>query len=315
MTQKQLAANRRNSLKSTGPKTATGKSCSSRNSLKHGVLAEAPVLQGVESQKSWEQHRDGLFESFAPVGYFEELLTAQLASLLWRLVRVARYEARVGASTIATAETDLDTEERDKWGPGKPADPKEARANAEQAARLTELLQALPDFPDDKKLDHFVASAALILISEQLPEDAAFVSVPGIPDENAAFLVFDGWTAALLRKGLEAYADVAQMDPEALLSQCLTAASDKQDEARQAEHKLATRGRQWEVLLERAKNTRLLLQPDVLEKVTRYESSLERSFFRTLHELQRVQAARSGANVPPPAALDVDVTVHQGRPD
>lgn len=315
MTQKKLAANRRNSLKSTGPKTATGKSRSSRNSLKHGVLAEAPVLQGVESQKSWEQHRDGLFESFAPVGYFEELLTAQLASLLWRLVRVARYEARVGASTIATAETDLDTEERDKWGPGKPADPKEARANAEQAARLTELLQALPDFPDDKKLDHFVASAALILISEQLPEDAAFVSVPGIPDENAPFLAFDGWTAALLRRALEAYAAAAQMDSEALLDQCLTDASEKQDEARQAERELATRGRQWAVLLERAKNSRLLLQPDVLEKVTRYESSLERSFFRTLHELQRVQAARSGANVPPPAALDVDVTVHQGRAD
>jgi hypothetical protein len=35
-----------------------------------------------------------------------------------------------------------------------------------------------------------------------------------------------------------------------------------------------------------------------------------RSFFKTLHEIQGLQAARSGAVVPPPAALDVDLTLH-----
>jgi hypothetical protein len=54
----------------------------------------------------------------------------------------------------------------------------------------------------------------------------------------------------------------------------------------------------------------MLLEPSVLGTVTRYESNLERSFFKTLHEIQRLQAARSGAVVPPPAALDVDLTIH-----
>jgi len=31
---------------------------------------------------------------------------------------------------------------------------------------------------------------------------------------------------------------------------------------------------------------------------------------KALHGFQRLQAARSGAVVPPPAALDVDLTVH-----
>ena len=41
----------------------------------------------------------------------------------------------------------------------------------------------------------------------------------------------------------------------------------------------------------------MLLEPYVLEKVARYENGLEWSFFRNLHELQRLQAARSGVAV------------------
>lgn len=41
----------------------------------------------------------------------------------------------------------------------------------------------------------------------------------------------------------------------------------------------------------------------------RYESTLERSYFRALHELQRLQAARAGLPVAPPMALDVDVSL------
>ena len=48
---------------------------------------------------------------------------------------------------------------------------------------------------------------------------------------------------------------------------------------------------------------------DVLAKLSRYETPLKRAFYRALHELQRLQAARAGQAVPPPVALDVDVTV------
>ncbi len=45
-----------------------------------------------------------------------------------------------------------------------------------------------------------------------------------------------------------------------------------------------------------------------MERLLRYEGQLERSFFRTMHELERIQALRKGDVVPVPAA--VDVTVH-----
>jgi hypothetical protein len=44
-----------------------------------------------------------------------------------------------------------------------------------------------------------------------------------------------------------------------------------------------------------------------LERVARYGSALERSLFRTLHELERIQARRLGQTVPLPVALDVTV--------
>jgi hypothetical protein len=45
-----------------------------------------------------------------------------------------------------------------------------------------------------------------------------------------------------------------------------------------------------------------------LSKLRRYESHIERSLFRSLHELQRVQAVRKGKDVAAPAAIDVDVS-------
>jgi len=50
-----------------------------------------------------------------------------------------------------------------------------------------------------------------------------------------------------------------------------------------------------------------LSRDDTYGKFTRYEASIERGLYRALHELQRLQAARQGDHVPPPAALDVDL--------
>jgi len=48
---------------------------------------------------------------------------------------------------------------------------------------------------------------------------------------------------------------------------------------------------------------------ETFAKLARYEAALERAFYRALHELQRLQAARAGQAVPPPVAVDVDITV------
>jgi hypothetical protein len=50
-------------------------------------------------------------------------------------------------------------------------------------------------------------------------------------------------------------------------------------------------------------------ESDRLQLFSQYETRLDRMLHRALHELQRLQARRSGADVPPPLVVDVDVRV------
>lgn len=56
--------------------------------------------------------------------------------------------------------------------------------------------------------------------------------------------------------------------------------------------------------IEKLKDT---LDNDAIEKVVRYENSIERSLFKALHELERLQARRNGKNVPLPISVDLEI--------
>jgi hypothetical protein len=48
---------------------------------------------------------------------------------------------------------------------------------------------------------------------------------------------------------------------------------------------------------------------NAFSKLSRYETATERSLYKALHELQRLQAARHvDGDVPPPVAVDVNVS-------
>ena len=52
---------------------------------------------------------------------------------------------------------------------------------------------------------------------------------------------------------------------------------------------------------------------NALTKLSRYETSLERSLFKALHELQQLQAVRQEKKVPVPLTLDIDVGGNEHR--
>ena len=51
-TERQIAANRRNARKSTGPRTLEGKARSRLTALQHGLTAQHAVLQSAEEERS-----------------------------------------------------------------------------------------------------------------------------------------------------------------------------------------------------------------------------------------------------------------------
>lgn len=89
---RQIAANRRNALRSTGPRSVEGKTRSSQNAMKHGLLSAQTVLPD-EDREAFDVLRERLWDALRPEGPVEELLAESALSLAWRLARLGRVEA------------------------------------------------------------------------------------------------------------------------------------------------------------------------------------------------------------------------------
>ena len=158
-----------------GPQTENGRMAVTENAVTHGLTSDRPVIPGLEDAEQYDRYLAGITENLAPEGTLEEELAARIASLLWRLRRVTRYEV---------AET----------------------------SRLTALVQR-----DHDEINTYAATH---------PEE----NLPSISDDET------------LRK----------------------------------------------------QETRLVLDDFYLDRITRYEAHLHRQYIQTLHELEVLQARRSG---------------------
>ena len=91
---RQIEANRRNALKSTGPRTDAGKQASRCNAVRHGLSAETVVgaLEDAEDYKAFEAAITADYDAQSAV---ERELLLRLASLLWRLRRATKNGNRI----------------------------------------------------------------------------------------------------------------------------------------------------------------------------------------------------------------------------
>jgi hypothetical protein len=89
----QIAANRRNAQKSTGPRTEEGKKRSSMNALKFGHRAETLVLPGEDTQEL-DERRAAWTASLGPRCELEQRAVDQAVIYSWRQDRAWRAEAK-----------------------------------------------------------------------------------------------------------------------------------------------------------------------------------------------------------------------------
>ena len=83
----QINANRINGAKSHGAITPEGRLASSRNSLVHGLLSEAIILDG-ESADRFNALHDSLIEEYQPETSTECGLVETMVVCRWRLMRI-----------------------------------------------------------------------------------------------------------------------------------------------------------------------------------------------------------------------------------
>jgi hypothetical protein len=297
------------SINKGGPVTKEGKEVVKWNATQHGIRSPAPVVPGVEKREAWEVHRDGMLDSLQPEGHLELVLAERVALLSWRLHRVTRYETESIALYQEKAQEDL--AER-RGGPfsdvSGPASPEVVRSNLKSARGDLKLLKRFARTGDDEPLSGLDAANILWEVAEhtdavaegeaEAEELLENLSVPGLK-EGTSPEEFEGWTAGLLHRAVEQIASSADREgPEAVLEAAMRSAEWKVQKAKQSAEEV-------ERDLERMGRERLLPDEKTLEKVARYEAHLSRGLYKALHELEALQARRTGGAAPL-ARLDVD---------
>ena len=88
---RQIEANRRNALKSTGPRSEQGKQASRCNAVRHGLTAET-VIGALEDAEDYKAFEAAIAADYDAQSAVERELVLRLASLLWRLRRATTIE-------------------------------------------------------------------------------------------------------------------------------------------------------------------------------------------------------------------------------
>ena len=88
---KQIAANRRNASKSTGPTTEEGKQRSRCNAVRHGIAAET-AIGALEDAQDYKAFKSAITADYDAQSAVERELVLRLANLLWRLRRATAME-------------------------------------------------------------------------------------------------------------------------------------------------------------------------------------------------------------------------------
>lgn len=297
----QLQANRANALKSTGPRTAEGKARVAANALRHGLVSEMRVLPGLEDAQQWQDHLEQTLDDLSPEGHMECLLAEQIALLLWRLARAARYEQEAAAAEFENAERRLARSvpaAPGRQGEDAPTPLEAADARVVAAAETVGLVARLRDLSEDELIPD---ACKLILTARELVEvsfESRYCSSELGVVAKKVQLANETWSAGELREALDVLADSSCFTLDELYAK-LTA---------WAESGLARAQRQRDELhrtLDQYRRLSLLPEDKELAKIIRHEAHVERMLSRAMHELQRRQAARQGRAVPLPLAVDI----------
>lgn len=301
-TDKQIIANRGNADKSTGPVTPSGKAIASRNALKHGLLAKEIVInagEGAESQEEFDAVLLDLKDQLDPQGALEEMLVEKIAAAYWRLRRAHRFEVGLIRTTLdnitdkyyqkTSSYSDTPIHKTDRQ---IDADIQQAKEIIEEwqrdSAHFTKLRQSGKDLKEiyDYEMNW-----------ESLYEEADEIEVELSDDSPARIcesLKNAGWTDdKIWQLHLKICDDAISVQQQDIRD--LNAEKENNKLALQVKKKLGS-----------------IPESHELDRLLKYEGSIEKQFYKAINQLERLQRIRKGDNVPAPVNIDLNIDKENG---
>lgn len=292
-----------------GPVTQNGKAVASRNSTRHGLLSENPVVSGVETREGWESHRVGVTESISPSGHLEATLAERAALLSWRLARVTRYETE--SLSLAQEKIEGEIHERGQFerrirggSIADPTHPEDIRGEVEWSKQRHNSLKRFVRLEPEKTMKgsapsdviHSVLVKAQEVTGREIDQDE--LVLPGV-GEDEDIVELDPMKVGDMQGCVQSIADAAGLDSEELLER---ATEEARIDVAKSAHKLGEIERE----IDRRSRERLLPDSGELEKIARYEAHLSKQLYAALHELEALQKRRITGEQTPLARLEVN---------
>jgi hypothetical protein len=294
---RQIEANRKNALRSTGPTTPEGKQASRRNALKHGLRAKELVIPGLEDPAEYEALLSELCDDWQPEGHTEIHLVEQLAQDEWRLRRARRAElGEIRSQISGSAASDIEDEIERAFQLPLMGLSKILRKSTVGFAYLRYAVEmALDELESRGTVSKKTCEYLDRVFGEGRDSPSTIVRV-GILGEMPAWLKDDSDSndelAPMLEKG--------ERDRKAAARERLELTLE--DLVRQ-DRKLH---KQERANLEIARQRLSIPQSPALEGIQRYETAIKRDMYRAMDQLDRLQRRRRGE--PPPPTMNVNVS-------
>ncbi len=322
VSERRIQANRRNALRSTGPKTQRGKRTVSRNAIKHGFLAREVVItagDGAENLKEFHTLLERLVKCYEPVGVIEETLVQTIATCLWRKARVIRAESGEIRRRLDTLRIDRGLRDSDKVNLDLAVSKMElglfSRENPADKIPLMEQWAAMQRVQTTLRA-HPSGLAYLSALLRQAKSEMASAGYMSEKTRGAILCEFGFWDFLFALQCAHAGPPAFKADEQPSSEDLEVKEAEKREKCAEilpiinsqleridAFKELALRR---EELTGDAEARSFSLPPaEATDRLLRYEAHLDRQLYRAMDQLERLQRQRRGENVPPPLNINL----------
>ncbi|MHB8557889.1 MAG: hypothetical protein ACYDCU_07195 [Candidatus Acidiferrales bacterium] len=283
----------------TGPRTPQGKERSKHNAAKHGIFSKAALLKD-ESKADFDSLLSGLRKDFDPEGTLEDVLVEKLATLLWRYRRLIVAEGAEVRNKVEFLEWDQQNRQFDEAERIEKSSQFGSSAGLIRKIENPGVLEWCLDFL--LELRERIAKDGFDEERDREVLDKIYGSPASSRFHGSLFRDYFVWLLTARASDEERQSEGFATPEECQQSfVCSIDTEIRRLKLYRKEHAAVEASRaKLEALRQNV--------PDSagLDRLLRYEASLERSFDRTLKQLERLQRMRLGLAVPP--SVDVNIS-------